>query len=190
MDITRSTLLARLRDRSDQDAWRTFDALYRSMLVGYARARGLDQADAEDVAQQCAAAVLEQIADYAHAGSFKVWLRAIAEHKIADRHRGRRREVQIGTGAWSERAVDEPDPGAIWERHWSIAHLRFCADAVRERVAETTYAAFVGYALEERPVDAVAEELRMTANQVYVAKHRVLEKIREMMLELTGEASA
>ena len=106
MDHTRSTLLVRLRDRSDEQAWRTFDALYRTMLVGYARARGLPPADAEDVAQQCAEAVLEQIGQYTHAGSFKSWLRAIAEHKIVDRFRAQRREVQAESGVLS----GAPDP--------------------------------------------------------------------------------
>jgi DNA-directed RNA polymerase specialized sigma24 family protein len=34
---------------------------------------------------------------------------------------------------------------------------------------------------------AVAEALNLSTNQVYVAKHRVLERIREMMRELHGE---
>ncbi len=68
MEDTRSTLLVRLRDPTDQDAWRTFDELYRPMLVGYACARGLDQADAEDVAQQCIQAVLKQI------GANRTWI--------------------------------------------------------------------------------------------------------------------
>lgn len=36
MDETRSTLLIRLRDRGDQEAWQIFDQLYRPMLVGFA----------------------------------------------------------------------------------------------------------------------------------------------------------
>lgn len=187
MDHTRSTLLIRLRDRSDEQAWRTFDALYRTMLVGYARARGLPPADAEDVAQQCAEAVLEQIGQYAHAGSFKSWLRAIAEHKIVDRFRAQRREVQAESGVLSGAPDPAPALEQEWDRHWTIAHLRYCAQAVRSDVAENTYAAFAAYALEGRPVQAVAAALNMTPNQVYVAKHRVLDKIRAMMLELLGE---
>jgi RNA polymerase sigma factor (sigma-70 family) len=185
MEQTRSTLLARLRDRADQDAWRTFDALYRSMLVGYARSRGLAQADAEDVGQQCAQVVLERIGQYQHTGSFKVWLRAIAEHKIADQFRKRGREVQAGTTLLRE----QPDREIAdsWERHWSSAHLRYCAEMVRRDLAETTYAAFVAYGIEGRPAPEVAASLNMTVNQVYVAKHRVIERIRALMLDLTGE---
>ncbi|MFM9996195.1 MAG: RNA polymerase sigma factor [Phycisphaerales bacterium] len=186
MDATRSTLLVRLRDPGDQQAWRAFDDLYRAMLVGYARARGLAQADAEDVAQQCAQAVLEQIANYTHAGSFKRWLRAIAEHKIVDLAR-RQREVRLPTGQWQAQPDQTPGVDEVWERHWSVAHLRYCAEVVRADVAESTYAAFVGAALEGKPAEAVGAGLGMSANQVYVSRHRVLEKIRAKMLELTGE---
>jgi RNA polymerase sigma factor (sigma-70 family) len=187
MDNTRSTLLVRLRDRSDENAWRTFDDLYRTMLVGYARARGLSQADAEDVAQQCVQVVLEQIREYAHAGSFKTWLRAIAEHKMADFHRRRGRESPLRTGVLNEREDPTPELGEMWERHWSMAHLRYCAEAARREVAETTYAAFLAYAVEGRPAETVASLLGMTVNQVYVSKHRVLERIRALMADLTGQ---
>ena len=185
MEETRSTLLVRLRDPTDQEAWRTFDELYRPMLVGYACARGLDQADAEDVAQQCIQAVLKQIGEYQHLGSFRTWLRTIAERRIRDLFR-RRREVQADTGVWAEQRDSKPPPEDLWERHWWSAHLRYCAERVKHHFAESTYAAFVGYAIEEQPAAAIAEQLGLSVNKVYVAKHRVLERIRELMLELTG----
>lgn len=186
MENTRSTLLVRLKDRSDQAAWRTFDALYRPMLTSYARSRGLSHQDAEDVSQQCAAAVLEHIADYEHAGSFKAWLRSIAGHKIADQFR-KRREVQPGTGVLTSFQDTGDSTGDQWERQWSMSHLLYCAEMVRTEVAPGTYNAFVGYAIEGRPPAEVGESLGMTANQVYVAKHRVIERIRALVLELTGE---
>jgi RNA polymerase sigma factor (sigma-70 family) len=184
MEQTRSTLLVRLRDHADDAAWGCFDRLYRPMLMGYARRRGLAEADAEDVAQQCVQAVVEQISAYAHAGSFRAWLRGIAEHKVADRFRARR-EAAMGSDEWEARGGE--DAAAMWDREWTVAHLRYCAEAVRREVAEETYAAFIGYAVEGRAAQAVGAGLGMTANQVYVAKHRVLRRIRDMMLELTGE---
>jgi RNA polymerase sigma-70 factor (ECF subfamily) len=186
MDQTRSTLLSRLRDPSDQDAWRTFDRLYRPLIVGYACCRGLSEADAEDVGQQCAQAVLEQIHRYQHLGSFKSWLRSIAEHKVIDAFRRRRQEVRAETTMLERRADPEPGSEEFWERQWRGAHLRYCAERARQDVAETTYSAFVAYAIEGLPVAAVAQALGMTPNQVYVAKHRVMERIRMIMTEITG----
>jgi RNA polymerase sigma-70 factor (ECF subfamily) len=186
MDDTQSTLLARLRDRADQEAWRTFDELYRPMLVRYARARGLEPADADDVAQQCTQAVLEQIGPYQHAASFKSWLRAIAENKVCDRFRRRRREVQAGTDVWDQHADSAGGADPAWEQQWSVAHLRHCAEIARRDVAPRTYAAFAAYALEGRPVAEVAASLGMSLSAVYVSKHRVVERMRALMRELTG----
>jgi RNA polymerase sigma-70 factor (ECF subfamily) len=183
----------RLKDRSDEGAWRTFDDLYRPLLVSYARWRGLNDADAEDVAQQCVEVVLAGIVEYEHKASFKSWLRAIAEHKVVDRLRSRRREVQPATGQLDacERPTSGTDRGASggdeWDRQWKMAHLRHCAERVQHEVSDNTYAAFRAYAIDGREPGAVATAFGMSVNQVYVAKHRVLERIRAIMLELTGE---
>ena len=68
-----------------------------------------------------------------------------------------------------------------------MSHLRHCAQQARSAVNESTYAAFHLCAIEERDPAAVALSLGMSVNQVYVAKHRVLERIRAIMLDLTGE---
>lgn len=186
MDPTRVTLLLRLRDRSDQTAWRTFDSLYRGMIVGFARWRGLSEADADDVAQQCVAAVVEGIGQYQHLGSFKTWLRAIAEKKIVDVFRKRGREAQAPSGVLAA----EADPGTSldeqWERNWARAHFSYCLEAVRAQVEERTYEAFTAYAIHGRPAEEVAAAVGISVGQVYVAKHRVLERVRAMLAELTG----
>lgn len=180
MNQTRTTLLASLADRSDQAAWRTFDQLYRPMLVGYVCSRGLSQADAEDVAQQCIEAVLERIDTYPHQGSFRTWLRSIAEKRIADLHR-RRRDVQANSAVWQSEPDSHPGPRTVWEQGCSSDRLKQCVEAVRDQVAAGTFAAFVAYAIEERPAASVARDLGMSVSQVYVAKHRVLERVRGMM---------
>lgn len=186
MDQTRSTLLVRLKDHADQAAWGTFNALYRPLLVGYAVARGLDRTSAEDVAQQCTQVVLERIGEYQHLGSFKSWLRAIADHKVVDLRRRRSREEQLGTNALQETPAEQDTPDDLWNRQWKVAHLRYCAEQVRDQVEEATYAAFYECAVRGAAPATVAARLGMSTNQVYVAKHRILERIRAMIEEMHG----
>ncbi len=186
-DLTRSTLLCRLKDRADTGAWETFGALYRPLILSYARSRGLSESDAEDVAQQCTQAVLEKIGEYQHLGSFKAWLRAIANHKVVDKHRAGQHEVHAGTGFWGGHAVDEPDASDSWDRQWAHAHIAYCAQRARATVNDSTYEAFEACVVRGlRPAD-VAASLNISVNQVYVAKHRVLERIRELLRELHGD---
>ena len=191
-DSTRSTLLERLKDRGDADAWETFGSLYRPMLIAYAVSRGLDAPDAEDVAQQCTQAVLEKIEEYEHLHSFKAWLRSIADHKIVDRFRRGKRLVQGTSTFWDMQSSPQHRPGGespqeVWDRHWTLSHIAFCAERVRASVNESTYEAFAACVLRGMDPGAVAEALNLSTNQVYVAKHRVLERIREMLQELHGE---
>ena len=50
-ELTQPSLLSRVRDGSDQAAWREFEAKYHELLLRYCRARGLQRSDAEDVRQ-------------------------------------------------------------------------------------------------------------------------------------------
>ncbi len=186
MDETRETLLSRLRDRSDHAAWAAFDRLYRDLLVGYAKSRGLSDSDAQDVAQQCVIAVMEHIATYRHEASFRSWLSAIAERKVIDVYRRARRAQSPGSGDVSDCPDDAAGIDTIWRRNWERAHLRHALEAVRSEVTERTYAAFVQYAVEDRSPQSVADALGMTVDQVYLAKHRVLERLRAMLTDLTG----
>jgi len=191
-DPTRSTLLVRLKDRGDTDAWETFGSLYRPMIVAYAVSHGLDSADAEDVAQQCTQAVLEKIETYEHLGSFKTWLRSIADHKIVDQFRRNRKHVQGTSGFWESQSAPHHRPGGqspleAWDRQWMVSHIAYCAERVRASVNETTYEAFAACVVRGMEPGAVAAALNLSINQVYVAKHRVLERIREMLRELHGQ---
>jgi RNA polymerase sigma-70 factor (ECF subfamily) len=49
---TRASLLWRLRNPEDQDAWDQFAILYRPVVFQLAIHRGMRNADAEDLAQQ------------------------------------------------------------------------------------------------------------------------------------------
>lgn len=185
LDTTSSTLLARLKDAEDDEAWRDFDHLYRPLIFGYAQGLGLDAADAEDVVQSCAQAVLANIARYQHVGSFKAWLRRIALNKVRDASR-RRGEVQGDTAQLAGAADPAPTPDELWERRWLEEHLRFCLERVRSDFARHTYEAFYRIVFREHSPAQVAEELRLSLNQVYVAKHRVLDRVRDQMLQLSG----
>lgn len=181
-----------MRDRTDEWAWRTFGDLYRPLIVSYARSRGLDASDAEDVAQQCTQAVLESIGEYQHLHSFRSWLRAIADHKIVDSFRRQHRAVQGTSGFWDAQACEVRDPAGdtpsqAWDRQWMRSHIAYCAERVRASVNETTYEAFHACVVRGMEPAAVATALNLTVNQVYVAKHRVLERIRSMLRDLHGQ---
>ena len=58
--------------------------------------------------------------------------------------------------------------------------LTKCLEQARRELDPNVFEAFELYALSEIPVDDVAQRLRMSRNAVYIAKSRVLSRLREL----------
>lgn len=182
-DQTRASLLLRVRDSSDEQAWTEFYELYAPLLYRYARAQGLNHADAEEIRSQCCEALVRQIPTFEYdreKGGFKGWLRTMVARRVIDRLR-KRREHQLESSDLRklpnpEMAVDE-----VWEQQWRQQHLRFCVQSLRGQVTEDTWTAFRLLVEEGLPVAEVCQRLGATPNQVYKARARMLALVREKM---------
>jgi len=185
VNSTRESLLARVRNRSDDDAWQQFHRLYAPLLYRYARARGLARADAEEVRDQCLEVVAREMPDFEYdrtKGGFKSWLRRIANSKAVDLLRKRREHM---ADSQQIRAVRDsgPTPDEIWERQWEHQHLKYCVEQVRQSVSAVSYEIFHMLLFEQRSVKDVCVRLGLTPNQVYKAKARVLRRVRQKLAE-------
>lgn len=191
MDTTRVSLLIRIRDPNNQTAWREFDAIYRPMLYRFARKKGLERGEAEEVTQQSLVAISQHITKFEYdpdKGRFKAWLATVLNNNIRKIHR-RRRPQQALTADFNVAQDREETPDDLFERLWRDEHLRYCLDQVRREVEPSTYEAFRLYVFEERPVEEICEQLGMNANQIYKIKYRLTQKLEERMRIVTdGEA--
>jgi RNA polymerase sigma-70 factor (ECF subfamily) len=192
------TLLTRLKDGSDADAWQEFVHLYGPVVYGFARKRGLQDADAADLMQE----VLRSIARYAGRfeydpgrGTFRGWLYTVARNKISNflssqmnRPRG------SGDGTVHDQLNAIPDEFADCDDDWVLEYQRQLSakamDSVKPEFQANTWKAFWGTAVEGRAVQEVGSELKMTPGAVYVAKSRVLARLREEVQRLQAEAEA
>jgi len=118
-------------------------------------------------------------------GRFSGWLRTVANHEV-NRLLRRRRPGHADTSVLRSVRVKGRDESTAWETIWLREHLRYCLSAVREEIAPTTFEAFRRAALEEQPVPDVCATLGLNRNQVYLAKSRVLRRLKEKMTELVG----
>ncbi len=192
---TRPSLLVRLRDHRDADAWGQFVELYAPLVYGYARKRGLQDADAADLTQ----AVLRQVA--AHVGSldydprrgtFRGWLFTIVRNKLRDFLDQPRRLYQ-GSGdtgvqqLLESQPTPEPEEDAAWEREYRMGLLAWAADRVRPQVQERTWQAFWQTAVEGKSGEEVGKALGLTTAAVYLAKSRVMARLRAVLREVQPE---
>jgi RNA polymerase sigma-70 factor (ECF subfamily) len=191
---THPSLLLRLRDGHDQDAWREFVRLYAPVVYGYARRHGMQDADAADVTQD----VLRSVAagarrlDYdPRRGTFRGWLFTLAHHRLYDLHARRRRHCPgSGDSAVQDLLDGQPDRAddrAAWDLEYERQMFTRAAEQVRGHFTDTTWRAFWLTAVEGRSGRDVAAELGMTVAAVYLAKSRVMARLREQIQEFEGD---
>src|SRR5262249_20872124 len=84
---TRPSLLVRLRDMQDHQAWSQFVEVYAPLIYGYARKRGLQDADAADLTQSCLRRVAAHVGSLEYdprVGTFRGWLFTIVRNQLRD----------------------------------------------------------------------------------------------------------
>ena len=80
---TRDTLLARLRDPADMQAWSEFTRLYEPVITRFVAGRGVQAADAQDICQHVLWAVARAADDWpghAEPGRFRKWLATVTRN--------------------------------------------------------------------------------------------------------------
>ena len=190
---TRPSLLVRLRDAQDADAWRQFVELYGPIVYRFARRHRLQDADAADLTQEVLRGVSGGVGrlDYdPRRGSFRGWLFTLAHRKLYDLlARRRRQELPSGDSA-TQMLLDElpaRDSEDVWNQEHEQQVFAWAAEQVRGQFTETTWRAFWATAVEGRDAAAVAEELHLSVGAVYVAKSRVQARLREQVRQVTDE---
>jgi RNA polymerase sigma-70 factor (ECF subfamily) len=193
---TRSSLLLRLRDRRDAEAWSRFVLIYAPIIEEFLRKRGLQDADARDLTQDVLAAVAAAIGDFEYSsekGSFRSWLFTITANRLRNFFRDARHRVQ-GSGDTAVRQLleEQPDPYdgvADWDAIYEQRMFQRAAELVRRRFRETTWRAFWQTAIEARPAKDVAAELGLTQAAVYLAKGRVIARMKKQVELLADDES-
>ena len=192
---TRPSLLVRIRDARDRDAWREFAELYGPLVYRYARKRGLQDADAADLTQevlQAVAGACRRLEYDPGRGTFRGWLFTVARNRLHNFLLRQRRYAETYTQPDTAQGLDghparAPDDEALWEQEYRQRLFDWAAAQVRGHFQETTWQAFWRTAVEGESAAQVAEGLGLTVGAVYIAKSRVLARLREQVQELESE---
>jgi RNA polymerase sigma-70 factor (ECF subfamily) len=186
---TRPSLLVRMRDTSDRLAWGEFVEIYSPLIYGFGRKHGLQDADAVDVTQEVLRVISKSIGrfDYdANRGSFRGWLFTIVRNELKD-WRAKQRSALVGSGdaSMTEKfdalTVSEEDDSRLWEREHQRRRFEWAAERVRSEVRDATWKAFWQTTVEHQCGQQVATELGLSVAAVYLAKGRVMSRLKELI---------
>jgi RNA polymerase sigma-70 factor (ECF subfamily) len=179
------SLLERLRRPDEQAAWARFVELYTPLLFGWARRLGMRDADAADLVQDVFTVLVARMPGFCYdrTRSFRAWLQTVLLNKW--RNRCRRPPIISLDPAGPDLGLRAAPPGACaLEETEYREHL--VGRALRLMQAEftpPTWKACWEFVVRGRPAAEVAAELGLSVNAVYLAKSRVLRRLRE---ELEG----
>ena len=192
---TRASLLVRLRDGGDAGAWREFVHLYAPIIYGFARKRGLQDADAADLMQEVLRSVslAAKRLEYDPArGSFRGWLFTVTRNKVFNFLESRSRRV-LGSGdsRVQQRLEQQADSDGALSAEWEANYQRTMANQAMERVKgefqAATWNAFIQTAVEGRTPAQVASRVGLSVGAVYVAKSRVIARLRQEIERMQGD---
>jgi RNA polymerase sigma factor (sigma-70 family) len=192
---TRASLLVRLRDRHDNRAWSEFVDLYAPLVYRFACKHGLQDADAADLTQDTLRAVAGAIGrlDYdPKRGAFRGWLFTIVRNRLRDFMEKRRRQDQgSGDTAMLIWLAQQPEPANAlaedWDREYDRQLLLVAAERIRGDFQENTWQAFWCATVNGQSGKQVADALKMTVAAVYLAKSRVMARLKEAVRRLQEE---
>ena len=188
---TRSTLLVSVRSPENREAWEEFVLLYRPVIYRMARGRGMQDADAQDLAQTVLIRVAGAIGRWEknEAGSrFRHWLRRVAKNAILTALT-RSPEDIAGGGAdswkllteeleWSPDEEQELNLEAMREQYLRAAAI------VRSDVSPDTWQAFELTAFQNKSCEEAAELIGKSVGTVYAARSRIMHRLRNQIARL------
>jgi RNA polymerase sigma-70 factor (ECF subfamily) len=193
---TRASLIVRLRNRADQEAWYEFVEIYRPVVYRLARVKGLQDADAEDLAQQVLTAVAGAIERWdpdPQRGRFRAWLGRIAHNQIVNAlSRGapdRATGVSAECDVLDQQAAHDGPDSELLRTEYRREVFAWAARQVRAEFHGGTWEAFWHTAVEGRDIADVANLLGKQPGAVYAARSRAMRRLKQKVLEWDGTES-
>lgn len=192
---TRETLLLRLRDASDTQAWAQFLRDYGPMLYRFLRSRGLQDADAADLVQEIMRSVGSAIGrfDYEEQkGGFRAWLFTITRNKLYTYFEKNQRSNPTGNDTaqlelLNQAADGRDDLAEQWEAEHQRQLLAKAVETVKLQIDPNTWAAFELTAINGLSASEAAKQIDMKTGTIYVARSRVTAKLRDEVERLMAE---
>ena len=189
---TCESLILRIKDPADAAAWSAFLAIYRPVVVRLACSRGIQNADADDLAQRVFLSISRSVKNWtATQGGppFRAWLYRIAQNEILKAIS--RTKVDAATGSSSVREmlgeVPEREPNITTQllHEARMEAFRWAADEIMHEFKAATWTMFWQSTVDGQPIAEVAIAHGRTKGAVYLSRYRVMKRLKEKLNEVS-----
>ena len=190
MPDTRDSLIVQVQNPANREAWELFTAIYRPVVYRLARVRGMQDADADDLAQQVLLAVAQAIPDWQRSNPqtrFRHWLRRIAKNSILNALTRGPKDSPVGGSGLMDLLNGVPqfdDVDAQIELEYRRQVYRQAAEIVRDAVQAQTWRIFVLTIVEGQSTESVANKMNTTIGNVHAVRSRVMRRLQPVVKEI------
>ena len=192
---TSATLLDRLRNTTDSDAWERFATFYQPVIYRYAKRCGCSDQMGWDIVQETLVDLLSIMPAFEYdqtRGRFRAFLHRVVRHRVLCAFRRESRYVNEADGASTEGLLVNDETGADivaarWEEEWQRQLLSAALKKLQQHTQPRTFQAFRAYVLEGRPVDDVCTEFALEPNALYQIRHRLVERLKQVVEGLESD---
>ena len=194
---TRASLILRLRHPDDAAAWQEFVDIYQPLIFRLARARGLQEADAFDTTQEVLARVATAVNRWdpdPERGSFRGWISRITRNLVIEFLRSKNRLPKTSDDS-AVRQLLSQQPGKSTDADlFDLEHERqvfaWASERVQHHFKPQTWQAFWMTAVENQPVEKVAQQLKISNGAVYISRSRVMSRLKKTVERHVSELDA
>ena len=179
---TRASLLLRLREPGDEQAWQDFVEIYGPLISRLATQMGLQPADANDISQDVLTRVAKAVQSWDHnpaRGTFRGWLTRVTKNLAIEQFRAQKRRPTSTNNSQELAAVEAKpidDQTFDWEQRRQL--FLWAAEKAKPHFAANTWEAFWMTSVEQITPDKAAKKLRISIGAVYIARSRVMARIK------------
>jgi RNA polymerase sigma-70 factor (ECF subfamily) len=188
------TLLERVqKSPADPEAWGEFVKRYGPMIRAWCLNWGLQDSDADDVAQNVLVKLLSAMRNFRYdpAKSFHGWLKTVTQHALSNFSNEQRKKAgAVGPDVTIIELADARlDLEQKLENLFDRDLFQIAMRRVEKRVKAVTWDAFRLAAIEGLSGQAIALRLRIPVANVFVAKNRVQKLLHEEIRIMKGGAN-
>jgi RNA polymerase sigma-70 factor (ECF subfamily) len=185
MNSTSISLIERVCQRQDKSAWERFVQLYTPLLCHWVRRLGIEGQDGADLVQDIFTVLVQKLPAFSYDPNkrFRAWLWTVVRNCCRERSRRRQVPIQPGEPEILSQATIPDIAEDVADEEYRCYLTRRALELMQAEFQPATWKAFWESVVNQRPAAEVAAELGLTENAVYLAKGRVLHRLRE---ELKG----
>lgn len=191
---TRPSLLIRVRDQEDRDAWDEFSEIYRPVIVRMARFKGMQPADCEDLAQQVLLSISKTIHNWQPdpgRAKFSTWVKRIAHNAILNAITRTAPDQATGNGDFDalceENQIHSDADSELLRTEYRRSVFQWASNQIRNEFTQETWMSFWRTAVEGMDVDRAAKELGRTRGSVYASRSRVMRRLKQKVDDFCEE---